>query len=76
MKLKNGKPAIIWLNVLVFLITFIIAAIGVPLYGYYSGFSIGIIVAAVFEFAGAALAGGVTVARRLPERRAAAARAS
>lgn len=45
--LKNGKPAIIWLNVLVFLITFLVAAIGVPLYGYFSGFSISLIIAAI-----------------------------
>jgi len=46
-KPNKEKPPIIWLNLLVFLITFLIAAIGVPLYAYYQGFSLGIIVAAI-----------------------------
>lgn len=41
------KPPIIWLNVLVFLITFLVTLIGVPLYAYFQGFSMGLIVAAV-----------------------------
>ncbi len=32
------KPPIIWTNVLVFLITFLIAVIGVPAYGYFYGY--------------------------------------
>lgn len=36
----NTKPPIIWLNVMVFAITFAVAAVGVPLYGYYVGFGI------------------------------------
>ncbi|MBL7003679.1 MAG: fatty acid desaturase [Gammaproteobacteria bacterium] len=32
------KPNLIWLNVLVFLITFLVAAIGVPFYAYVEGF--------------------------------------
>ena len=44
---NENKPPIIWLNVLVFLITFVIAIIGVPLYAYFEGFSIGVIVAAI-----------------------------
>jgi len=46
-KPSKEKPPIIWLNLLVFLITFLIAAFGVPLYAYYQGFSLGIIVAAI-----------------------------
>ncbi|NVK25275.1 MAG: fatty acid desaturase [Gammaproteobacteria bacterium] len=33
------KPPILWTNVLVFTLTFVIALIGVPAYGYYYGFS-------------------------------------
>ncbi|AVJ55007.1 acyl-CoA desaturase [Idiomarina sp. OT37-5b] len=33
----NTKPPIIWLNTIVFLSTFVIAAVGVPLYGYLVG---------------------------------------
>ena len=43
----NKKPNIIWLNVLVFSITFLVSLIAVPIYGYYSGFSLGIIIAAI-----------------------------
>jgi stearoyl-CoA desaturase (delta-9 desaturase) len=42
-----SKPAIIWLNTLVFSITFAIAAIGVPLYAYAYGFSGALIIAAI-----------------------------
>jgi len=45
--IKEKKPAIIWLNLLVFLITFLVAAIGVPLYAYMEGFSLAIILSAV-----------------------------
>ena len=45
-RLSNKKPPIIWLNVLVFLITFLVAVIGVPLYAYYNGFSLSIIITA------------------------------
>ena len=34
-----NKPRILWLNVAVFLITFLVAVIGVPLYGYFYGYS-------------------------------------
>jgi len=44
---NQEKPPIIWLNLLVFLITFLVAAIGVPMYAYFEGFSLGIIVAAI-----------------------------
>lgn len=43
----NKKPNIIWLNVSVFSITFLVSLIAVPIYGYYSGYSLGIIVAAI-----------------------------
>ena len=42
-----SKPAIIWLNTLVFSITFAIALVGVPLYAYAYGFSASLIVAAI-----------------------------
>ncbi|MCF6194314.1 MAG: hypothetical protein L3J46_08285, partial [Kangiellaceae bacterium] len=45
--LNIEKPPIIWLNTLVFLITFVVAAIGVPLYAYSYGFSLSIIIAAI-----------------------------
>jgi len=41
------KPPIIWLNLLVFLLTFTVTIIGVPIYAYFEGFSIGLIIAAV-----------------------------
>ncbi len=41
------KPSIIWLNLLVFSITFVVAAIGVPLYAYIEGFETSTIVAAI-----------------------------
>ena len=44
---SNKKPNIIWLNVSVFSITFLVSLIAVPIYGYYSGYSLGIIVAAI-----------------------------
>jgi stearoyl-CoA desaturase (Delta-9 desaturase) len=34
---RQAKPKIIWLNTLVFLITFLVAAIGVPFYAYFYG---------------------------------------
>jgi len=42
-----SKPNIIWLNVLVFTITFAVAAIGVPLYAYIEGFETSTIIAAI-----------------------------
>jgi stearoyl-CoA desaturase (delta-9 desaturase) len=36
----NQKPPIIWLNVIVFASTFLIALIGVPLYGYMYGYQV------------------------------------
>jgi len=44
---STKKPRIIWLNFLVFSITFAVAAIGVPLYAYLVGFEISTIVAAI-----------------------------
>ena len=46
-QLNTEKPPIIWLNFLVFLITFMVAAIGVPIYAYFEGFSWSMIVAAI-----------------------------
>lgn len=46
---KTQKPAIIWLNLLVFLITFLVAAIGVPIYAYFSGFGLGLILTAIIS---------------------------
>lgn len=42
---NSKKPQVIWLNVLVFLITFLIALIGVPLYAYFEGFDVATIIA-------------------------------
>lgn len=44
------KPRIIWLNVAVFAITFLIAAIGVPYWALTHGFSSGMIIAAIVCF--------------------------
>lgn len=44
---SNKKPAIIWLNLLVFAITFTIAAIGVPWYAVVHGFSFELIISAI-----------------------------
>ncbi len=41
------KPKLIWLNVLVFSITFVVALIGVPLYAYLEGFETSTIIAAI-----------------------------
>ncbi len=46
-----SKPAIIWLNTLVFSITFAIAIIGVPLYAYYHGFSWPLVIGAILATA-------------------------
>jgi len=47
-EIKNDeKPNIIWLNVLVFSVTLLVSLIGVPLYAYFQGFSVGIIIAAI-----------------------------
>lgn len=48
---KTGQPPIIWLNVLVFSLTFAIAVIGVPLYAVYSGFQVSTLIAAVLATA-------------------------
>ncbi len=42
------RPPVIWLNVLVFSITFAVAAIGVPLYAWLEGFHTSTVIAAVF----------------------------
>jgi stearoyl-CoA desaturase (Delta-9 desaturase) len=41
------KPKILWLNFLIFSSTFLVAAIGVPLYAYIEGFSVSTIVVAI-----------------------------
>jgi stearoyl-CoA desaturase (delta-9 desaturase) len=45
-----NKPRIIWLNVSVFAITFLIAAVGVPYWAINHGFSTGIYIAAIVSF--------------------------
>jgi stearoyl-CoA desaturase (delta-9 desaturase) len=35
----NNKPPLIWLNVILFSVTAIVALVAVPLYGYYNGYS-------------------------------------
>ena len=54
------KPPIIWTNVLVFSITFLVALIGVPLYGYLYGYSSVHIIATVLTlgFAGMSITVG------------------
>lgn len=54
------KAPIIWLNVFVFTFTFLVAAIGVPLYGYYVGFGIEHLVATILTlgFAGMSITVG------------------
>lgn len=56
----SGKPPIIWLNTLVFAITFAISAIGVPWYGITYGFSTGMIIALLgtIAFAGISITAG------------------
>lgn len=56
----SSKPPIIWLNTLVFAITFAISAIGVPWYGITYGFSAGMIVALLgtIAFAGISITAG------------------
>jgi stearoyl-CoA desaturase (delta-9 desaturase) len=44
---EPARPPVIWLNVLVFSMTFAIAAIGVPLYAWAAGFSVSTVIAAV-----------------------------
>ncbi len=44
------KPAIIWLNVIVFVVTFLVAIIGVPYWAYTHGFSTSLIIAAFVCF--------------------------
>lgn len=44
---KKGKPPLIWLNILVFSITLAVSVVAVPMYAYFEGFSIAIIVSAV-----------------------------
>lgn len=57
---SNVKPPIIWLNASVFLITFLVAAIGVPWYGMTHGISAGIwwTMAATLCFAGISITAG------------------
>ncbi len=54
------QPPLIWLNVLVFSITFAIAAIGVPLYAWLVGFQMSTVVAAVLAtgFCGMSITAG------------------
>lgn len=58
--IKMKKPPIIWTNVLVFSITFLVALIGVPLYGYLYGYSSVHIIATVLTlgFAGMSITVG------------------
>lgn len=46
-KTNEDKPKLIWLNVLVFTITFLIAAIGVPMYAYFVGFNLATVIVAI-----------------------------
>ncbi|CAB0150630.1 hypothetical protein PSI9734_01073 [Pseudidiomarina piscicola] len=59
-KSQTAKPKIIWLNTLVFAITFTVAAIGVPWYGLTHGFSFGLWLAliATIGFAGISITAG------------------
>lgn len=54
------KPPILWLNLSVFAITFLVAAIGVPWYGFTQGFSTGLMVGliATIGFAGISITAG------------------
>ena len=45
-----NKPRLIWLNVSVFVITFLVAAIGVPYWAFIHGFSNLVIIAAIISF--------------------------
>lgn len=55
-----AKPQIIWLNVMVFSITFAIAAVGVPLYGYFYDYKLSTIVAFILAtgFCGMSITAG------------------
>lgn len=44
---ESDKPALIWLNFLVFTLTFAVAAIGVPLYAFLVGFEASTIIATI-----------------------------
>jgi len=44
---ESKKPRLIWLNILVFSITFLVAIIGVPIYAYFFQISSSVIIAAV-----------------------------
>ncbi|MGQ4276755.1 acyl-CoA desaturase [Pseudidiomarina sp. E22-M8] len=59
-KSQSAKPSIIWLNTLVFAITFTVAAIGVPWYGLTHGFSFGLWLALIgtIGFAGISITAG------------------
>ncbi|WP_341502788.1 fatty acid desaturase [Gallaecimonas sp. GXIMD4217] len=54
------KPAILWVNTLFFLVTFLVAAIGVPYWALSHGFSTGLLVAfaLVFGYAGMSITAG------------------
>ncbi len=60
MSQNNQQPKIIWLNVLVFSITFVIALVGVPLYAYFKGFDTATIVAFILAtgFCGMSITAG------------------
>ncbi|RUO23682.1 acyl-CoA desaturase [Aliidiomarina iranensis] len=51
------KPPILWLNVSLFTITFLVAAVGTPLYLFYQGFSWGLFTA----FAALAIYAGISI---------------
>jgi stearoyl-CoA desaturase (delta-9 desaturase) len=57
---KETKPRLIWLNIAVFSITFLIAAIGVPLYAYFVGFQLSTIILAILAtgFCGLSITAG------------------
>ncbi|WP_258807524.1 fatty acid desaturase [Pseudidiomarina sp. CB1] len=59
-KSSVAKPKVIWLNTLVFAITFLVAAIGVPWYGLTQGFSAGLWFALIgtIAFAGISITAG------------------
>ncbi|CUS47570.1 MAG: stearoyl-CoA desaturase (delta-9 desaturase) DesC [Idiomarinaceae bacterium HL-53] len=60
MKFYMKKPPLLWLNILVFSITFAVAAIGTPLYLYFEGMSTGLWIAliALFSWAGLSITAG------------------
>lgn len=58
--MSHPKPPIIWLNVIIFTLTFSIAAIGAPLYAYFVGFDWqqGLMLLAAFSYCGLSITAG------------------